>query len=165
MASPPDRDTQESDAHTRLEASEARMRAVVNTAPDGIVLADSHGVIVQVNRAAEEMFGQTETELVGRAITVLMPERLRDAYRADLALFLSTVESRMMGRTLQWAGLRKDGQEFPVELSIATSDTPDGPIVTGILRDTSARRRADRELAEHRLQLEASNKELEAFSY
>ena len=165
MAGPLNKGTQRSDTQALLEVSEARLRAIVDTAPDGIVVANSNGDIIQVNRSAEQMFGYPPAELLGRPVTVLMPERFHVAYRAGLAHFLTTGEARLIGRITELAGLRKDGREFPVELSLATSETLDGQIFSGILRDTSWRRQAERELVEKRVQLEATNKELEAFSY
>jgi PAS domain S-box-containing protein len=141
------------------------LRAIVDAATDGIVSADAGGDIIQVNRAAEEMFGYPTSELLGRPLTILMPERFHDAHRAGFMRFLTTGEARVIGHTVELAGLRKDGREFPIELSLAASRTADGILFTGIIRDITWRRAAARALAEQRAQLEAVNAELEAFSY
>jgi PAS domain S-box-containing protein len=165
MADSFDRGTEQREAQALLVASEARLRAVVDTAADGIVLADTHGDIVEVNRAAGQMFGYATGELLGRPLTTLMPERFHVAHRAGVQRFLTTGEARVIGRTVELAGLRRDGQEFPVELSLAACQTVQGTFLTGIIRDITWRRQADRERAQQRAQLEILNKELETFSY
>jgi PAS domain S-box-containing protein len=115
----------------------------VDAATDGIVSADARGEIIDVNRAAERMFGCTTGELVGRPLTILMPERFHAAHRAGIERFLATREARVIGHTIELAGLRKGGAEFPVELSLAASETADGIIFAGILRDITERRRAE----------------------
>lgn len=152
-------------ARAPLELSEARLRAIVDAATDAIISADTSGHIVQVNPATERMFGYATGELLGRPLTVLMPERFHASHRTGLQRFLTTGDAKVIGRTIELAGLRKDGEEFPVELSLAVCRTPDATFFTGILRDITRRRRAERELADQRAQLEAANRELETFSY
>ena len=153
-------------AQAQLDASDARiLRVIVEAATDGIVSVDAQGVIVQANRAVEQMFGYTGGELLGRPLTCLIPPRFHEAHLAGLARYLTTGETRVIGRTLELAGVRTDGVEFPVELSIAASRSPGGTIFIGIIRDVTWRQRVERELAEQRAQLEVANKELEAFSY
>lgn len=100
-------------------------------------------MIIDINRAAEQLFGYATGELLGRPLTVLMPERFHAAHRAGLERFLTTREARVIGRTIELAGLRKDGREFPLELSLAACDTADGLIFAGILRDVTEHRRAE----------------------
>ena len=126
-----------------LEASAARLRAIVDAATDSIVSADAHGDIIDINRAAERMFGYTTGELLGQPLTILMPERFHAAHRAGIERFLTTREGRVIGHTIELAGVRKNGQEFPVELSLAACDTADGLVFTGILRDITERLRAE----------------------
>ena len=147
------------------DTSEAMLRAIVDAATDAIVSADAGGDIVQVNRAAERMFGYATSELMGRPLTILMPERFHDAHRSGFARFLATGEARVIGRTVELAAVRKDGQEFPIELSLAVSRAADAVFFTGIVRDITWRREAERTLADQRTQLEAVNTELETFSY
>jgi PAS domain S-box-containing protein len=141
-----------------LASSEERFRALAETANDAIVSADHRGVIVYVNRAVERIFGYPAAMLVGQPLTLLMPARLRDPHRAGLARFLETGQARVVGRTVELVGQRRDGTEFPVELSLACWRTPAGPSFTGILRDITERKRIEEALRQ-------TNAELEAFSY
>jgi len=95
------------------------LEAIVRSATDAIVTADSRGEIVTWNPAAQRMFGYSESEAAGRSLTVLVPERFREAHRAGLARVVATGETRIVGKTVQVAGLHKDGHEFPIELSLA----------------------------------------------
>ncbi len=126
-----------------LRESEERFRAVAETAHDAIVSADRHGHITYVNRAAEQLFGYAAGDLVGQPLTLLMPERFHAAHRQGLSRFLATGEARVVGRTVELAGRRKDGSEFPLELSLATWKAGAEVFFTGILRDLSERRQAE----------------------
>ncbi|HEX9610642.1 MAG TPA: PAS domain S-box protein [Gemmatimonadales bacterium] len=141
-----------------LASSEERFRALAETANDAIVSADRRGVIVYVNRAVERTFGYPAAMLVGQPLTLLMPASLRDAHRAGLARFLETGQARVVGRTVELVGQRRDGAEFPIELSLACWRSPAGPSFTGILRDITERKRIEEALRQ-------TNAELEAFSY
>jgi len=165
MSGPSDQDLEPGYAQALSHTREAILRAIVDAAHDGIVSANGGGDIIQVNRAAEQMFGYPRSELLGRPLTVLMPERFHDAHRTGLLRFLTTGKARVIGRTVELVGLRKDGHEFPIELSLAVSQSPYAVLFTGIIRDVTWRRDAERALAAQRAQLEAVNRELEAFSY
>ena len=159
-------------AEASTRTSEARFRAVAETANDAIITADRHGDIMHFNRAAERIFGYTSDEAVKQPLTVLMPERFRRDHKEGLQRFLATGEARVVGKTVELAGRRRDGVEFPMELSLATWKIGDQAYFTGIVRDITQRRRAEghiRQLNEdmrvRTVELEAVNKELEAFSY
>ena len=159
-------------AETSMRTSEARFRAVAETANDAVITADRHGNIVYFNRAAEGIFGYTSDEAVKQPLTVLMPERFRRDHKEGLQRFLATGEVRVVGKTVELAGRRKDGVEFPMELSLATWKIGDEAYFTGLVRDITRRRQAEghiRQLNEdmrvRAVELEAVNKELEAFSY
>ena len=122
-------------------------RAVAETASDGIVSADQHGNIVYWNQAAKRMFGYSTSEVRGRALTVLMPERLRKAHQEGIRRVVSTGESRLSGKIIELVGLRKDGIEFPLELSLSTWTTSEGRGFTGIIRDITQRKQVARRLA------------------
>lgn len=138
-----------------LDESEERFRAIVQSASDAIVVADQEGLIVSWNRAAAELFGYGEEELSGRPLTVLMPARYRDAHAAGLVRLHQTGQSRLIGRPIELHGLRRDGTEFPLELSLATWISGNGRFFSGIIRDTTERKRAEEALriSEERLEL------------
>lgn len=107
-------------AHASLRASESHFRAVTETASEGIVSADGRGNIIYFNRGAERMFGFGASEVLGKPLTILMPERFREPHLKGLARFLGTGEAHVIGKTVELAGRRNDGTEFPIELSLAT---------------------------------------------
>lgn len=128
-----------------LERSEARLRSVVQTASDAIICADNKGNIIFWNNAAELAFHYTADEAIGRPVTILIPENLRQHHRSGLARLAATGESRIVGRTIETTGLRKDGREFPVELSLATWQSRDGRFFTAVIRDITERKRTEEE--------------------
>jgi PAS domain S-box-containing protein len=155
-----------------LLASEERFRNFADTANDAVTCADSHGNILYFNSAAERIFSYSPNEVIGQPLTVLMPERFRDAHRQGFDRFLRTGEARVVGKTVEMAGRKKDGSEFPLQLSISSSRTREGIIFMSILSDISDRKRSEQaleqnrnELARFNAELAAANKELEAFSY
>jgi len=152
-------------AVTNLLASEQLFRAVADTANDAIVSADSRGIISYVNRGAERTFGYLAGEIVGKPLTMIMPQRFHGPHREGMSRYIETGEAHVIGRTVELAGVRKDGTEFPLELSLATWKRGGEPFFTGMIRDITERKRAEAEIKDHSTQLEALNKELEAFSY
>jgi PAS domain S-box-containing protein len=150
---------------TDLQESREQFRAVAETANDAIVSADSRGTIIHLNPAAVRILGYSSAEALGRPLTMLMPERFHEAHRAGFQRYLATGRASILGRTLELFARRKDGLEFPIEISIATWTTSKGVFFTAILRDITARREAAEALRQRTAELEASNRELEAFSY
>jgi PAS domain S-box-containing protein len=138
-----------------LSASEERFRSVVRSANDAIVIADGQGLIVTWNPAAERLFGFTAAEVLGQSLTLVMPARYREAHERGLERVRLTGHTRMVGQTVELHGLRKDGTEFPIELSLATWSTRDGLYYSGIIRDMTERKRAEEALreSEERLRL------------
>lgn len=126
-----------------LEQSEERIRAITETAMDAIVSADSLGNIIYFNRAAERIFGYSSAEASGRPLTLLMPERYRAAHQKGMERFFATGESRVVGTSVELAGRRKNGTEFPLSLSLSAWEAGGDAFFTGILRDISERKRAD----------------------
>lgn len=125
------------------------LSAVVASATDAIVTADGRGRILSWNAAAQRIFGYAADEVIGRPLTVLMPERFRTAHDAGIARVVETGEKRVIGRTVELAGLRRDGTEFPIELSLSTWTTGSGDrFFAGIIRDVSERVRLMRELTD-----------------
>ncbi|SNQ62444.1 PAS domain S-box protein [Candidatus Methanoperedens nitratireducens] len=131
-----------------LEQSEMKFRSVVKAANDAIISADSNGNIISWNRRAQTIFGYTEEEALGKSLSILIPERCRAALSRELEKFRGTDESKYIGKTLEFYGLRKDGSEFPTEISIASWKTGEGKFITGIVRDITERKKAEQALRE-----------------
>jgi diguanylate cyclase (GGDEF)-like protein/PAS domain S-box-containing protein len=122
-------------AQEALRRSEERFRSLAHSAADAIISTDAAGTIVSWNRGAERLFGHPEADVVGQSLTMLMPERYRTAHSKGIAHFLATGEGRVIGRTLRLDGLRRDGTEFRIDLSISSWETDEGRFVTGIIRE------------------------------
>jgi PAS domain S-box-containing protein len=159
-------------AEEALRASERRFRSVVESAGDGMILADNAGHIIACNKSAQDIFGYGEAEVLGQPLTLLMPAHYREPHRQGLERFRVSGEARVIGRVVELHGLRKDGREFPLELSLSCWTAGEQTFFSGIIRDITERKRAEEEirrlneaLAHRVMALDASNKELEAFSY
>jgi PAS domain S-box-containing protein len=133
----------------RLESSEALNRGVIETAPDAIITMSPGGEIQSFNSRAEDMFGYTAEEIVGVPLKVLMPERFREPHERGLQRYLETGEAHVIGGTVELAGLRKDGREFPLDLSLGKTRHGQNLSFVGIIRDISARKEAEQELREN----------------
>jgi len=123
-----------------LRDSEERFRSVVESTPDAIVLADHQGTIVSLNKSAQRIFGYLEEEILGRPLTLLMPARYREAHQKGVERSRAGGGGRLIGKTIELHGLRKDGSEFPLELSLATWKTASGTFYSGIIRDITERK-------------------------
>jgi PAS domain S-box-containing protein len=117
--------------------SEKTLLNVLETAPDAIVVIDTRGAIVMVNAQTEKMFGYQRSELLGEKIEVLVPIRYRAKHVQQRCEFFRTPRTRAMGSGLALFGLRKDGREIPVEISLSPVETDDGLLVTSTIRDVS----------------------------
>ncbi len=124
-----------------LTESQERFRSLVESATDAIVVADHRGRILSWNRAASTLFGYAEAEILGRPLTALMPARYREAHQKGLHRLRAGGETRLIGSVVELEGLRKDGSEFPLELSLATWRTRTETFFSGIIRDISERKR------------------------
>jgi PAS domain S-box-containing protein len=129
-------------AEQSLTESEHRFESLVESASDAIIVANGSGFIVSWNRAASRLFGYSAEEVLGQPLTVLMPERYRAAHEQGLARIEATGKGHLMGSVVELHGLRKSGEEFPIELSLATWKTAKGSYYSGIIRDISERKRA-----------------------
>jgi len=133
-----------------LTESEDRFRSLVESASDAIVVADGRGIIVSHNRSAATMFGYQQHELAGRPLTVLMPSRYHCRHNAGIARLEAGGTSRLTGSVVELQGLKQDGTEFSIELSLATWKTGTGNFYSGIIRDISQRKETERALDELR---------------
>jgi PAS domain S-box-containing protein len=133
-------------AEHALSESEERFRSLVESATDAIVLADEQGAIISWNQSARKLFGYTQDEVKGQPLTMIMPERYRHSHQEGFRRFRDTGESRLIGSLIVVEGLRKDGTEFPLELSLATWKAEGRSFYSGIIRDVTERRRAEEAL-------------------
>ena len=126
-----------------LRESEAKFRSVMESAIDAIISGDAAGDIRSWNNAATVLFGFTEEEVIGKPIELIIPERYRKSHQEGVHRVSSGGPSHVIGKTVELAAIRKDGSEFPVELSLATWFLDDERYYTGIIRDISERKQAE----------------------
>ena len=129
-----------------LEASEKRFRSVVQSASDAIVAIDDRENIIFWNNAAEKIFGYRSEEVHGKSIRLVMPKRFQAAHQSAMRRVQRTGQTRLTGKTLNMIGLRRDGNEFPLELTLAHWKTEQGLFFTAVIRDVSARVQAEQAL-------------------
>ncbi len=147
------------------EAAEAQFRGLLESAPDAVVIVDNRGVIRIVNRQTELLFGYPRAELVGQTVEALLPARLRARHQDHRVEYQAHPWTRPMDTGLELFGQRKDGSEFPVEISLSPMAAADGPLVIGTIRDITSRKQADERLRAAAADLARSNAELEQFAY
>jgi len=136
--------------------SEQRFASLLESAPDAVVIADSEGRIVLVNAQTETLFGYRRQELLGHKVEMLLPESVKERHVVHRIGYLSDPRTRPMGIGLELAGVRKDGSEFPVDISLSAIETVEGRLLTAFVRDITERRAAahlQRSLAERQLLL------------
>ena len=136
-----------------LRASELRYQAVINSANDAIISADSAGTIVSWNPGAERIFGHTETEARGQSLQLLVPAGYQEGLLAGLARNKTGAGKRILGKTIELEGLRKDGCIFPLELSLSEWQGAEEKIYTAIIRDITERKQAEALMAQQSEQL------------
>jgi PAS domain S-box-containing protein len=136
--------------------AEERFRALLESAPDAMVIVDSDGLIRLVNAQTEAMFGYRREQMLGHPVEMLVPGRFREAHPAHRRGYAAEQQVRPMGAGLELTGLRSDGREFPVEISLSPLQTSEGLLVSAAVRDVSERKAAEERITELALVAESS---------
>ncbi len=141
-----------------LAASEGRLRAIMDTVLEGIVVSDERGAIRAFNPAAERIFGLAAAQAAGNELGILMAPEDAEAHRRHLERYARTGEAAIIGRRREVVGRRHDGSEFPLDIAISETVTEEGRMYIGALRDVSARKAIERQLIAARDQAESANR-------
>jgi PAS domain S-box-containing protein len=146
--------------------ADAKILALLEAAPDAMVVTDKRGRIVLINAQTEQLFGYARADLLGKSVDILVPDRFHDAHAQHRASYSRDPTSRRaMGAGRQLLGLRSDATEFPADISLSKLQTTDGLLVFTTIRDVTHRKQAEEALRRAKDAAEAANTELEAFSY
>jgi len=140
--------TEHKQAEEALQESEARLRAVVQTANDAIITMDMQGSIVDWNAAAEMIFGYSADEALGKPVNQIVPKQFREQMHHRVERTHTSNERHIIGKMIEVSGLAKDGREFPIEMSLAEWKTQAGNFFTAIIRDISERKQAEEQISQ-----------------
>lgn len=157
--------TLQKQAEHQVRERERRLRSIMDTVLDCIILINAHGIIQAVNPACYRLLGYTEEEMLGREVEMLMGEQDRHQHPGYIQHYLKTGEAKIIGIGREVEALRKDGSRVAVELSISTFEMDGHPCFVGVLHDITERKQAEKEMNELIERLTESNEELERYAY
>ena len=138
--------TENHKASKAFRESDAPFRALLEAAPDAMVIVDQHGIIVLVNALTKRMFGYSPEELIGNHVEILMPLQMRDSHEDHRLAYSTDPHPREMSGGLELLGLRKDGSQFPIEVSLSPLETTQGVLVSSAIRDVTVRKQVEDQL-------------------
>jgi PAS domain S-box-containing protein len=147
----------------RVRVTQKKFQGFLEAAPDAVVIATPDGKIDQINAETERLFGYCRDELIGQPVEILMPERYRRQHTEHRAAYVARPSTRPMGTGLDLYGLRKNGEEFPVEISLSPLPTEQGVLVASIIRDITAHRQLEAELRRRQRELEQAHHQKDEF--
>ena len=151
------------EALLRVRVGREKFQGFLEAAPDAVVIATPDGKIDQINVQTERLFGYGRDELIGQPVEMLMPVRFRRRHIVHREAFVASPCTRPMGTGLDLCGLRKNGEEFPIEISLSSLPTEEGVLAASIIRDISAHRRLEEELRQGKRDLEQAQRYKDEF--
>ncbi len=157
--------TEKKQVEAALQESIKRNQSMTQSAKDAIISTDSHGRIVSWNNGAKNIFCYDEKEILGKRVDLLMPENYKIAHQNGLERIRSGGAPHVIGETVELEGRKKNGNEFPLELSLASWKMGDDTFFSAIIRDITKRKQAEKTLRQYAAELKAQNSELDSFAH